>query len=170
MCKAYAADFPLETRMARYHNVYGPRGTWKVGNLRIQHTYIHTHHAIHLHGLFTGEVGYCCVRSRVGWDFAGRGGSACLFECPEAPMSERALYFSGCYASSPLTRRLVRVADSTCNSYVRAWESLLGLRVKVREKNLRCVWFLFPALSEELLKYRLYCKYCVRSYQLRKTG
>lgn len=30
MCKAYAADFPIETRMARYHNVYGPRGTWKV--------------------------------------------------------------------------------------------------------------------------------------------
>ncbi|CAM9303150.1 unnamed protein product [Ectocarpus sp. 4 AP-2014] len=31
MCKAYAADFPIETRMARYHNVYGPRGTWKGG-------------------------------------------------------------------------------------------------------------------------------------------
>ena len=30
MCKAYAKDFPIETRMARYHNVYGPRGTWKV--------------------------------------------------------------------------------------------------------------------------------------------
>lgn len=30
MCKAYAADFPIQTRMARYHNVYGPRGTWKV--------------------------------------------------------------------------------------------------------------------------------------------
>ncbi|CAN0356925.1 unnamed protein product [Hapterophycus canaliculatus] len=31
MCKAYAADFPIETRIARYHNVYGPRGTWKGG-------------------------------------------------------------------------------------------------------------------------------------------
>lgn len=30
MCKAYAKDFPIVTRMARYHNVYGPRGTWKV--------------------------------------------------------------------------------------------------------------------------------------------
>lgn len=29
MCLAYAKDFPIKTRMARYHNVYGPRGTWK---------------------------------------------------------------------------------------------------------------------------------------------
>ncbi len=29
MCLAYAKDFPIQTRMARYHNVYGPRGTWK---------------------------------------------------------------------------------------------------------------------------------------------
>jgi GDP-D-mannose 3',5'-epimerase len=31
MCLSYARDFPLKTRMARYHNVYGPRGTWKGG-------------------------------------------------------------------------------------------------------------------------------------------
>ncbi|CAM9695829.1 unnamed protein product [Phaeothamnion confervicola] len=31
MCLAYAKDFPVKTRMARYHNVYGPRGTWKGG-------------------------------------------------------------------------------------------------------------------------------------------
>jgi hypothetical protein len=30
MCLAYAADFPINTRMARFHNVYGPHGTWKV--------------------------------------------------------------------------------------------------------------------------------------------
>jgi len=31
MCIAYAKDFPIQTRIARYHNVYGPRGTWKGG-------------------------------------------------------------------------------------------------------------------------------------------
>jgi len=31
MAIAYAKDFPIQTRMARYHNVYGPRGTWKGG-------------------------------------------------------------------------------------------------------------------------------------------
>ncbi len=31
MCIAYSKDFPLKTRMARYHNVYGPRGTWRGG-------------------------------------------------------------------------------------------------------------------------------------------
>jgi GDP-D-mannose 3',5'-epimerase len=31
MCLAYAKDFPIKTRIARYHNVYGPRGTWKGG-------------------------------------------------------------------------------------------------------------------------------------------
>jgi GDP-D-mannose 3',5'-epimerase len=31
MAIAYAKDFPVETRVARYHNVYGPRGTWKGG-------------------------------------------------------------------------------------------------------------------------------------------
>merc|ERR550537_1682846 len=31
MCLAYAKDFPIITCVARYHNVYGPYGTWKVG-------------------------------------------------------------------------------------------------------------------------------------------
>ncbi|KAG5179637.1 nad-dependent epimerase/dehydratase [Tribonema minus] len=31
MCIAYGKDFPIATRMARFHNVYGPRGTWKGG-------------------------------------------------------------------------------------------------------------------------------------------
>jgi GDP-D-mannose 3', 5'-epimerase len=31
MALAYAKDFPIKTRIARYHNVYGPRGTWKGG-------------------------------------------------------------------------------------------------------------------------------------------
>jgi GDP-D-mannose 3',5'-epimerase len=31
MCLAYAKDFPIATRVARYHNVYGPHGTWKGG-------------------------------------------------------------------------------------------------------------------------------------------
>jgi len=31
MALAYAKDFPVQTRVARYHNVYGPRGTWKGG-------------------------------------------------------------------------------------------------------------------------------------------
>jgi nucleoside-diphosphate-sugar epimerase len=26
MAIAYAKDFPVKTRIARYHNVYGPRG------------------------------------------------------------------------------------------------------------------------------------------------
>mmetsp|Transcript_59930 Transcript_59930/g.105363 ORF Transcript_59930/g.105363 Transcript_59930/m.105363 type:complete len:368 (-) Transcript_59930:233-1336(-) len=35
MCLAYAKDFPIQTRMARYHNVYGPRGTWKGGREKV---------------------------------------------------------------------------------------------------------------------------------------
>lgn len=31
MCLAYAKDFKIKTRIARYHNVYGPFGTWKGG-------------------------------------------------------------------------------------------------------------------------------------------
>jgi len=31
MCLAYAKDFPIITRVARFHNVYGPFGTWKGG-------------------------------------------------------------------------------------------------------------------------------------------
>ncbi|CAN0068962.1 unnamed protein product [Discosporangium mesarthrocarpum] len=31
MCLAYARDFNIKTRVARYHNVYGPQGTWKGG-------------------------------------------------------------------------------------------------------------------------------------------
>mmetsp|Transcript_9811 Transcript_9811/g.9907 ORF Transcript_9811/g.9907 Transcript_9811/m.9907 type:complete len:375 (-) Transcript_9811:127-1251(-) len=32
---AYAKDFPIITRIARYHNVYGPRGTWKGGREKV---------------------------------------------------------------------------------------------------------------------------------------
>jgi GDP-D-mannose 3',5'-epimerase len=31
MAITYGKDFPLETRIARFHNVYGPFGTWKGG-------------------------------------------------------------------------------------------------------------------------------------------
>jgi nucleoside-diphosphate-sugar epimerase len=31
MCRHFREDFGLYTRMARYHNVYGPRGTWEGG-------------------------------------------------------------------------------------------------------------------------------------------
>jgi GDP-D-mannose 3',5'-epimerase len=35
MAIAYAKDFPIKTRIARYHNVYGPRGTWKGGREKV---------------------------------------------------------------------------------------------------------------------------------------
>jgi GDP-D-mannose 3',5'-epimerase len=31
MCRHYLEDFGLETRVARYHNVYGPNGSWRGG-------------------------------------------------------------------------------------------------------------------------------------------
>jgi nucleoside-diphosphate-sugar epimerase len=31
MCRHYTEDFGLETRVARYHNIYGPHGTWDGG-------------------------------------------------------------------------------------------------------------------------------------------
>jgi GDP-D-mannose 3',5'-epimerase len=31
MCRHFREDFGLETRVARYHNVYGPLGTWRGG-------------------------------------------------------------------------------------------------------------------------------------------
>ncbi len=31
MCRHFREDFGLETRVARYHNVYGPQGTWEGG-------------------------------------------------------------------------------------------------------------------------------------------
>lgn len=35
MAIAYAKDFPIKTRIARYHNVYGPHGTWKGGREKV---------------------------------------------------------------------------------------------------------------------------------------
>ena len=29
--KHYAKDFNMQTRIARFHNIYGPQGTWKGG-------------------------------------------------------------------------------------------------------------------------------------------
>ena len=31
MCRHFTEDFGLPTRVARYHNVYGPLGTWDGG-------------------------------------------------------------------------------------------------------------------------------------------
>jgi len=31
MCKYYGKEFPIEFRVGRFHNIYGPQGTWKGG-------------------------------------------------------------------------------------------------------------------------------------------
>lgn len=31
LCKHYNKDFGIECRTARFHNIYGPHGTWKGG-------------------------------------------------------------------------------------------------------------------------------------------
>lgn len=31
LCKWYGKDFPIQFRVARFHNIYGPQGTWKGG-------------------------------------------------------------------------------------------------------------------------------------------
>lgn len=31
LCKYYTKDFGMETRIGRFHNIYGPHGTWKGG-------------------------------------------------------------------------------------------------------------------------------------------
>jgi GDP-D-mannose 3',5'-epimerase len=31
MCRHFREDYGLETRVARFHNVYGPYGTWDGG-------------------------------------------------------------------------------------------------------------------------------------------
>jgi GDP-D-mannose 3',5'-epimerase len=35
LCRHFTEDFGLETRVARYHNVYGPRGTWDGGREKV---------------------------------------------------------------------------------------------------------------------------------------
>jgi GDP-D-mannose 3', 5'-epimerase len=35
LTQLFEQDFPIKTRMARYHNVYGPRGTWKGGREKV---------------------------------------------------------------------------------------------------------------------------------------
>jgi GDP-D-mannose 3',5'-epimerase len=35
MALAYMKDFPIHCRIARYHNVYGPNGTWKGGREKV---------------------------------------------------------------------------------------------------------------------------------------
>lgn len=72
MCKAYAADFPIETRMARYHNVYGPRGTWKVRHgcnidivaLRILQAFWNFIYNIFSFFLLGGTTSACLLRVR----------------------------------------------------------------------------------------------------------
>ena len=31
ICKHYGNDFGFEARIARFHNIYGPQGTWRGG-------------------------------------------------------------------------------------------------------------------------------------------
>jgi len=35
MAMAYGRDFPLEVRIARFHNIYGPHGTWRGGREKV---------------------------------------------------------------------------------------------------------------------------------------
>lgn len=34
LCKHYTKDFAMECRIGRFHNIYGPYGTWKGRNIR----------------------------------------------------------------------------------------------------------------------------------------
>merc|ERR1712238_185855 len=40
MAMAYGRDFPLQIRIARFHNIYGPYGTWKDGKQTRLFSYI----------------------------------------------------------------------------------------------------------------------------------
>lgn len=35
LCKYYNKDFGIEFRIARFHNIYGPQGTWKGGREKV---------------------------------------------------------------------------------------------------------------------------------------
>ena len=36
MALAYGKDFGIKVRIARFHNIYGPRGTWKGGREKVR--------------------------------------------------------------------------------------------------------------------------------------
>ena len=40
MCRHFTEDFGLETRVLRYHNVYGPDGTYDGGREKLQLQYV----------------------------------------------------------------------------------------------------------------------------------
>jgi nucleoside-diphosphate-sugar epimerase len=58
MCRHFSEDFGLTTRMARYHNVYGPHGTWTGGRekapaaicRKVAEAQISGHHEIEIWG------------------------------------------------------------------------------------------------------------------------
>jgi GDP-D-mannose 3',5'-epimerase len=47
MALAYGRDFPLNIRIARFHNIYGPRGTWTGGREKAPAAFLQKGHHCH---------------------------------------------------------------------------------------------------------------------------
>jgi hypothetical protein len=60
----YNRDFGIECRIARFHNIYGPHGTWKGGREKAPAAFCRKVCCVAL------RVGVCCIRH---WD--------CFFLC-----------------------------------------------------------------------------------------
>jgi len=69
MCRHFFEDFGLETRVARFHNIYGPYGTWNGGRekapaaicRKIAQAVLSGHHAIEIWGDGTQTRSFCYV-------------------------------------------------------------------------------------------------------------
>lgn len=63
MVMAYGRDFPMETRIARFHNIYGPHGTWKGGREKAPAAFCRKAAAIEQGGQFEIWGDGCQTRS-----------------------------------------------------------------------------------------------------------
>jgi nucleoside-diphosphate-sugar epimerase len=63
LCKHYMEDYHMEMRVARLHNIYGPKGAWKGGRY-LTHTHSLTRQRTHAVG--DERLTLCVMRERQG--------------------------------------------------------------------------------------------------------
>ena len=117
MCRNFREDFGIETRVARYHNVYGPHGTYDGGREKAP--------AAICRKVATGEAGGHRTRSRSGATASRRAAS-----CTSTTASQGTTMIMESDIADPINLGSSELV--TINQLVDIVEEIAGVRLKRR--------------------------------------
>jgi hypothetical protein len=84
LCTHYCEEYGIETRIVRFHNIFGPLGTWDGGREKAPAAICRKVAMAKLAGKYEVEVAECTLPPSTRW----RSRATCLFACRQGTRSE----------------------------------------------------------------------------------